>query len=118
VALGDLDYVAGAKVDTARDTYEARLRDKLKSNERYVLLKQMEGQDPLNSKGMVDKRLFTGENKLLVTLDPQDSLWSIKFEKGLTPGNLTQRFTAFSKAVKHIKDYYAKRNIEIDKIID
>lgn len=99
-------------------TYEERIRDRVKSNDRYVILKQMEGKPSLNSSGMVDKRLFSGENKLHVILDPQEGLWSVKFEKGLTPGHLDQKFTTFRKAVDTIVQYYRKRNIEIDKIID
>jgi len=99
-------------------SYEARLRDRLKSNDRIILLKKMEGKNTLDSKGMVDNRLFSGDNKLHAILDSETGLWSLKFEKGLMPGALDAKFTKFSKVVEKVKEYYDKRNVEIDKIID
>jgi len=98
--------------------YADKYKDRVRSNDRVVTLKRMEGKNALNSKGMIDNRLFTGENKLHVTLDSQTGLWSIKFEKGLTPGGLDNSFTSFNKALALIREYYRKRNIEVDKVLE
>lgn len=64
---------------------------------------------------MVDKRLFTGENKLHCILNNDTGLWSFKMEHGFLPGGLDKTFTTYTKAVNYVRDYYDKRNVEIVK---
>jgi hypothetical protein len=75
-----------------------------------------EGQTPASANGMLDKRLFTGENKLHVIKDPETCFWSFKYDSGAVPPVLHQNFTTFRAAFKHASDYYAKRNIELKEI--
>lgn len=99
-------------------TYADKFTERNRTNDRVIVLKQKEGEKALNSIGMVDKRLFTGDNKLHAILNPETSLWSLRFEKGLLPGGLDQRFTSFSKALVAVREYYAKRNIEVSNVIE
>jgi len=94
--------------------YADKLKDRNRGNDRIVTLKPIEGKQPLNTLGMVDKRLFDGKNQLHCILDPETSLWSFKLEQGLVPGALEQRFTTFGKALAYAKEYYAKRNVSVE----
>lgn len=88
------------------------------SNDRILVLAPIEGAPTLNSKGVVDKRLFTGENKLHAKLDPHFMLWSVQYDHGIPPQPFQQRFTSFTKLYDFVKDYYLRRNIQIVKVID
>jgi hypothetical protein len=71
---------------------------------------------PLSSTGLVDPRLFTGENKLHAIKDPQTCLWSMKYEQGILPPPLKGLFTGFGALKKHCVDYFEKRNMRIEEI--
>lgn len=90
---------------------------KNRSNDRVLVLEPMEG-GSLNSKGMADKRLFTGENKLHALLDPHNMLWSIRYDHGIPPQPFQQRFTSFPRLYNFVEDYYKRRNVKITKVID
>lgn len=92
--------------------------DKMHSNNRELKLSVIEGADPLNSKNSIDKRLFTGDNKLYAILNPQTALWNLQYDKGGVPGPLQGTWTTFQMAFKEAKAYFNKRNVEITEIID
>lgn len=78
----------------------------------------MEGQDPTNSAGMVDKRLFKGGNNLHAKMDEEYGHWYVQFESGIIPKELQQRWTSFPKCYDYVDNYYKPRKIEIKEIID
>lgn len=88
------------------------------STDRVLVLKPLNGKDPLSSKGMVDKRLFTGENKLHAMRDNQTCLWYLKYESGVLPPEMKQQFTGFKALKKFADGYFSKRNIEIVEVLD
>lgn len=90
----------------------------VKSNDRILKLRPIDGKAPKNSMGLTDNRLFTGENNLHCLLEPNADLWTFKMEMGGVPGPLKQKFTKFSSALEHAKKYYASRNVEIYEVID
>src|SRR5690349_2629341 len=92
--------------------------EKVRKNDRVIILGPVEGKKAVSSTGIVDTRLFTGENKLHAVRDPQSSLWRMKYEMGSVPDELRQSFTNFEKLLAFAKTYYAKRNIEIKEVID
>lgn len=51
-------------------------------------------------------------------MDTQTSLWYFKYDDGILPEALKQRFTSWSKAKYHAEEYYKKRNVKIAKVID
>lgn len=91
---------------------------KMRSDDRIIVLKPMEGKDTLSSKGMIDNRLFTGDNNLHAKLDKHHMLWWLQTEKGLLPQELKQRWTTFDKCIEYVKDYFNRRNIEVIEVID
>lgn len=84
--------------------------------DRVLKLKLMDSKKPLNSLGMVDPRLFTGENNIHVVKDVQTNFWSFKYDSGVIPEALSCKFTNFTSAVKHATLYYKNRNIEVEVI--
>src|ERR1700688_1834112 len=101
--------------------YELKLIDPkenstLKTDDRVFSMKVIDDKLPLTHLGMVDKRLFTGENKLHAVKDPQYQLWSLRYEMGVVPEPLKQQFTSFKQLFKFCEEYFKKRNIEIKEI--
>lgn len=103
-------------------SYQLQLLDpnensKLRSDRRIFSL-SLNADAPVSSTGLLDKRLFTGENKLVANKDPQYQLWSLSYEHGIVPEALKQKFTSFKVLVKFATDYFDKRHITIKEIID
>lgn len=98
--------------------YEFDINNKLRSEDRVFILAPIEGKNTITNSGLVDNRLFTGTNKLHAIMDPQTLMWSLKFEKGIVPAPLKQKFTKFSLLEKFVRDYFKARNIEVKEIID
>lgn len=92
--------------------------NKLRTDDRVFVLEIIDGKLPLTYLGLVDKRLFSGENRLHAIKDSQYQLWSLKYEMGGVPEPLKQQFTSFKSLVKFTTDYFARRNIKIKEIID
>lgn len=97
---------------------EARRRAKMLSNDRILILRVIEGKKPLSSGGVVDSRLFTGENKLHGVFDERTGMWNMKYETGGLPGALQQKFITFEDLVSCAKTYFKTRNVEIAGIIN
>src|SRR5438445_10985282 len=89
-----------------------------RSTDIIIDLKPREGEGTKNTSGITDNRLFTGENKLHAVMDTQNTLWTLRYEKGVTPEPFKGQWTSFSKILNFVKDYYAKRNIDVVGIID
>ncbi len=87
------------------------------SPNRILELKVIDDKAPTSSMGLVDKRLFQGENKLHSIID-ETGLWHMQYDKGIVPAALQQRFTSFGKLFKYAEDYFKKRNVKITEIID
>lgn len=83
------------------------------SDDRLIKISPMEGFNPESEAGLVDKRLFQGDNKLHATIDPQTSLWSLKYEKGGLPEPLKQKFTSYKKLMETVKHYFNKRKLKV-----
>lgn len=91
----------------------------VRSTDRVLELAPVEGKAPLSYSGNVDKRLFTGEQKLHIKMDPQTCLWYFQWEQnGIIPGGLSGKFTGFKSAIKHAEDYFLKRNVQITQVRD
>lgn len=88
------------------------------SKDRTLVLKPIEGADVLNSKGMVDKNLFTGKNELHALMDEEYGHWSVQYKDGIIPPAFKQKWTSFAKLHKFVSEYYRLRNIQITDIID
>lgn len=89
-----------------------------RSTDIILVLKPMEGKKPLSAAGMVDNRLFNGENNLHAIMDTQTCLWRLTIDNGILPPVLRQQFTGFSRLLNFVKGYYDRRNVEIAEIRD
>lgn len=91
---------------------------KLKKDDRVLILRPIDGSKALSSSGLVDPRLFTGENKLHAKKTPNGTLWYMKYDAGAVPEPLKAKFTTFPQLLDYAKRYFSKRNIEITEVID
>jgi len=94
------------------------MKNKLRTDDRVFSLNIIDKKLPLTYLGLVDKRLFSGENRLHAIKDPQYQLWNMKYEMGSVPEPLKQSFTSFKALVKFATDYFVRRNIEIKEVLD
>lgn len=89
------------------------------SDDRVLVIKPIPGQDVKDSRGIIDRRLFTGENNLRIVRDPLDDLWYFKYDYGAVPPVIrSQKFTGFSKAYKYVERYLTKRGLQILEVKD
>ena len=93
-------------------------KNKERKTDRILVLKVKEGERPISSTGLVDTRLFSGDNKLHAVQDLSNRLWSLKYEMGGVPEPLKEKFTTFDRALHSAKTYFNKRNVEIVEVID
>lgn len=103
--------------------YTSRISEesKMRSPDRILVLRPIEGKKPLDTMLRVDPRLFKdGEdaNRLHGIMDLETSLWSLKYEKGHIPQSLSGKFTGFKELLNSVKNYYNQRNIEIVEVKD
>lgn len=91
----------------------------VKSTDRVLSLAVIDGEKPKSSTGLVDTRLFTGEQELRLTMDPQTCLWHFQYSKsGLLPEALKGQYTGFKAAMKFAENYFKSRNIKITQVKD
>lgn len=91
----------------------------LRSSDRVLELSPLDGKTALSNQGQADKRLFTGEQKLHVKMDPATCFWYFQWEtNGVIPGGLKGQFTSFNAALKHAEDYFFHRNVKVTKVND
>ena len=96
--------------------HENTVAEKNHAPERELVIKPMEGK-MVKGSNLIDSRVWKGDNTLK-TIQDETSLWGFKFEKGLLPEPLKQRFTSASKAIAFAKEYFAKRNLEVIEVKD
>jgi hypothetical protein len=98
------------------NTYEQIRSARMKSDDRIIVLRPMEGQKP---KGMVDPTIFTGGNALHAIRNPlYTQMWSLKYEKGAIPTQLKSNYTSYVKMLEAVTNYYKERNIEVVEVIE
>lgn len=92
-------------------------KENIRSDDRIIELKKIEGKHTLDSFGLVDNRLFNGENKLHATMEP-NGLWYVYYDKGMVEPTLRVKFTNFPSLMKFLVDHYRKRNIQVKEVLD
>lgn len=101
-------------------SYDVTAREKLKMHtlDRVIVLKTMEGKDPLTSAGLVDKRLFNGENNLHAIFDIRSGMWYLRYDNGVLPGALDVKYTELGPLLDFTRQYFSKRNVEVVEVKD
>lgn len=97
---------------------ELRAKAKMHSLDRIIVLRPMDGKKSLSSAGTVDNRLFNGENRLHAVWDVNSGAWEVRYDKGIIPAALDMKFTELTQLIDMVRNYYARRNIEIVEILD
>ena len=93
-------------------------KQKMRSTDRILVLQPMEGKKATTTTGLVDTRLFKGGNRLHAVRDKTTSLWYMKYDEGILPDPLKQKFTSFKSLADYARAYFEKRNIQIVEIQD
>ena len=91
---------------------------KMRSYDRVILLKPIEGKEVISSTGKVDPRLFNGGNKLHAVYNVTTGLWDLKVENGSIAGGLQGSFSEFESLLTHVTSYFNRRNIEVTGVQD
>lgn len=94
------------------NTIEDMTPDQEEDNQRVIKLEQIPGSTK-STAGQLDVRLFKGENKLIAFMAPSTMLWQLKYEHGILPEPLKQKFTRFNLLMDHVKHYFAKRGVKV-----
>ena len=92
--------------------------DKHRSPDRILQLKVKDGTLPRTSTGLLDPRLFTKGNNLHAIMNPETTLWVLKYDQGVLPPQLKQSFTSFKKLFQYTQMYLDARNVEIVEVKD
>jgi len=92
------------------------LNPKLKKDDRVLVLEPIDGK-PRSVTGLVDIRLFSGENNLHL-IRSSNNMWKASYDSGTLPRDLKQSWSSFREAVKFLEGYYAKRNVRIARVND
>jgi len=96
--------------------YEDRRKAKMRSDDRILKLEVIDGKSALSTTGLVDSRLFTGNNTLHAIMNPMNCLWSFKYADGIVPAPLKNQFTSFEHLKRYADTYFNKRNIRITEV--
>jgi hypothetical protein len=90
--------------------------EKTQTNDRVLVLKPRPDQNTLDNKGLIDNRLFKGENNLHAIMDTQTLLWTMKYEKGGLPEPLKQSWTSFKRLFDYAEKYFNSRGVDISEV--
>lgn len=93
------------------------VEDKNRKDVREILLRPIDG-SPKGPTGLVDRRLFTGENKIRATLNTKTCLWTISYEAGTVPRPLKSKYTKFNDLLFDVTEYFKRRNIKVVEVRD
>lgn len=91
---------------------------KMRSTDRIITIRPVEGKKPTSGTGLVDSGLFTGSNRLHAIQNTETTLWSLKYERGVLPIPLKAKWTSFTGLMNYLRKYFGNRNLEIVEVID
>lgn len=96
---------------------DSRRKQKMKSDDRILVLVPMEGKNPRDSKGNIDPRLFSGENNLHGIYSETSGMWFLRYETGGLPEPLKQQFITFDDLETTVRRYFKTRNVTVLEVI-
>lgn len=93
--------------------------DKIRKTDIVLVIRPLPGMGAKAVTGLVDRKLFTGDNHLHAIMDTQTCLWKLAYDNGTLPSALKEKmFTGFAPLYKHVDEYMRTRNAHIESIID
>lgn len=87
----------------------------LRSRDRILVL---EREDPKVKDGILDPGVFTGKNALHVKQEDLSDLWVFKYDHGVVPPNLRNKYTSFNLAKAQAEIYFKTKKIKIVDVKD
>lgn len=91
---------------------------KEQSTDRVFKLTQRPGTKTLTDTGLVDQRLFKGDNRLHAVMEPASCHWFMRYDKGGLPEPLKGRYTSYPKLVEAAATYFSARGVDIKETFD
>lgn len=88
----------------------------LRSTDRILVLERVNKAD--KHIGLIDPKVFTGDNNLHAVMDPSTCMWTFKYEHGMVPPQLRSKFTDFNTLKKHAEIYFNTKSIRITGVKD
>lgn len=86
----------------------------MRSNDRILVLDKIDKEKKEHS--IIDPKVLEGKNPLHAY--SEQGMWYFKFEHGLVPGPLRDRYTSFKFAKDAAEAYFLTRNIRIVDVLD
>jgi hypothetical protein len=87
----------------------------MRSTDRILVLEKI---DPKGDTGLIDPKVFKGENNLHAVMDQGTCLWSFKHDRGMVPAPLRNKYTSFKAAREQAEEYFRQKNIRIVEVKD
>jgi hypothetical protein len=97
-------------------TQAMETHEHMRTSDRLLSLKLIDDKAPMSSTGLIDRRLFTGDNKLHAVTDAQTGMWSLRYEQGKLPQAFQCSFTSFKALMKFASAYFLKRNVMVEEV--
>lgn len=97
------------------DRFTSLEKVKMHADDRIMHLELVD-ENAKNSGGLLDNRLFKGGNRLHAIRHPLSSLWYMRYDNGILPQQLRQRFSGFNKLHAYASDYFRKRGVKIARV--
>lgn len=86
----------------------------MRSNDRILILEKIDKEKKNHS--LVDPKTLEGKNPLHIYME--QGMWYFRYEHGLVPGPLRDRYTSFKVAKDAAEAYFLNNNIRIVDVID
>jgi len=86
----------------------------IRSTDRILVLEKIDKEKKDTS--IIDPKVLEGKNPLHLYLE--QGMWYFRFEHGLVPGPLRDRYTSFKIAKDTAEAYFLTRNIRIADVLD
>lgn len=88
----------------------------MRNTDRILVLERIDSKN--KDAGMVDPGVFEGKNNLHAVMDEKTCLWSLRYERGIVPGPLRERYTDFKTLKQQTEIYLRTKNIKITEVKD
>lgn len=63
--------------------------------------------------GLLDPGVFEGKNRLRIVQDTSTLMWSFKYDRGVVPPALKNKYTSFKLAKEDAESYFKAKKINV-----
>lgn len=88
----------------------------MRSRDRILVLEKENPKE--KDGGILDPGVFTGKNALHIKQEALSDLWVFKYDHGVVPPNLRNKYTSFNLAKEQAEIYFKTKKIKIVDVKD